>query len=138
MTLLRCVRNINTTHNYLYCEYVTGMVTYFDLQVDPHQLRNVLHTLTDLEVNYMHSQVVFIILFSFSYFFYFFSLFNFFWVGYLKFFIFSPCLLSSDICYFLLFNCYILLIYLESLFIFSSNLSFILIYTTSLLSYLLP
>ncbi|XP_023327891.1 putative extracellular sulfatase Sulf-1 homolog [Eurytemora carolleeae] len=55
-----CVRNINTTHNYLYCEYVTGMVTYFDLQVDPHQLRNVLHTLTDLEVNYMHSQVIYL------------------------------------------------------------------------------
>ena len=64
---LRCVRNINTTHNYLYCEYVTGMVTYFDLQVDPHQLRNVLHTLTDQEVNYMHSQVVFIVILSVIY-----------------------------------------------------------------------
>jgi len=53
-----CVRNVNATHNYLYCEYVTGMVTYFDLMVDPHQLRNVLHTLTDVEVNYMHSQVI--------------------------------------------------------------------------------
>jgi len=52
-----CVRNINTTHNYLYCEYVTGMVTYFDLSVDPHQLRNLLHTLGDEEINYMHSQV---------------------------------------------------------------------------------
>lgn len=52
-----CVRNVNSTHNYLYCEYVTGMVTYFDLRVDPHQLRNVLHTLTDTEVNYMHEQV---------------------------------------------------------------------------------
>jgi len=52
-----CVRNINTTHNYLYCEYVTGMVTYFDLRVDPHQLRNLLHTLDDEEINYMHSQV---------------------------------------------------------------------------------
>jgi extracellular sulfatase Sulf len=31
------VRNINVTHNYLYCEYVTGMITYFDLRVDPHQ-----------------------------------------------------------------------------------------------------
>ena len=29
---LRCVRNINETHNYLYCEYVTGMMTYFDLR----------------------------------------------------------------------------------------------------------
>jgi len=53
-----CVRNINSTHNYLYCEYVTGMVTYFDMKVDPHQLRNVLHTLTDTEVNYMHTQVI--------------------------------------------------------------------------------
>merc|ERR1711970_679274 len=52
-----CVRNINATHNYLYCEYVTGMVTYFDLRVDPHQLRNVLHTLTDEDINYMHHQV---------------------------------------------------------------------------------
>merc|ERR1712142_689071 len=52
-----CVRNINSTHNYLYCEYVTGMVTYFDLKVDPHQLRNVLHTLSDEDINYMHHQV---------------------------------------------------------------------------------
>lgn len=53
-----CVRNINATHNYLYCEYVTGMMTYFDLRVDPHQLRNLLHTLTDNELNFMHGQVV--------------------------------------------------------------------------------
>ena len=33
------------------------MVTYFDLRVDPHQLRNLLHTLADHEINYMHSQV---------------------------------------------------------------------------------
>merc|ERR1719295_1209213 len=50
--------NINETHNYLYCEYVTGMMTYFDLRVDPHQLRNLLHTLTDTELNFMHSQVL--------------------------------------------------------------------------------
>ena len=50
-------RNINTTHNYLYCEYVTGMMTYYDLRVDPHQLRNLLHTLTDSELNFMHQQV---------------------------------------------------------------------------------
>jgi len=53
-----CVRNINETHNYLYCEYVTGMITYFDLRVDPHQLRNLLHTLTDPELNFMHGQVL--------------------------------------------------------------------------------
>jgi len=53
-----CARTINATHNYLYCEYVTGMITYTDLRVDPHQLRNLFHTLTDQEVNYMHGQVV--------------------------------------------------------------------------------
>merc|ERR1719318_490007 len=52
-----CVRNINSTHNYLYCEYFTGMLTYFDLRVDPFQLRNLLYTLTDSDLNYMHRQV---------------------------------------------------------------------------------
>jgi len=41
-----CVRNINTTHNYLYCEYVTGMITYSDLNQDKYQLRNLLYSLT--------------------------------------------------------------------------------------------
>jgi len=53
-----CARTVNATHNYLYCEFVTGMVMYFDMRVDPHQLRNVLHTLTVEEINYMHSQVI--------------------------------------------------------------------------------
>merc|ERR1711970_1209327 len=52
-----CVRNINSTHNYLYCEYVTGMVTYFDLKVDPFQLRNLLYTLPSSDLTYMHAQV---------------------------------------------------------------------------------
>jgi len=52
-----CVRNVNETHNYLYCEYVTGMITYFDLKRDPHQLRNQLYTLSDSELSYMHYQV---------------------------------------------------------------------------------
>merc|ERR1712121_88333 len=42
-----CVRNINSTHNYLYCEYVTGMITYSDLHQDRHQLRNLLYTRSD-------------------------------------------------------------------------------------------
>merc|ERR1712142_506258 len=52
-----CVRNINVTLNYLYCEYVTGMITYFDLKVDPFQLRNLLYTLPSSDLNYMHGQV---------------------------------------------------------------------------------
>ena len=41
-----CVRTINSTHNYLYCEYVTGMITYSNLDKDPYQLRNLLYTLS--------------------------------------------------------------------------------------------
>jgi len=52
-----CVRNINSTHNYLYCEYVTGMITYFDLRVDPFQLRNLLYTLPSSDLTFMHDQV---------------------------------------------------------------------------------
>jgi len=52
-----CVRNINTTHNYLYCEYVTGMITYSDLNQDKYQLRNLLYSLTDSQLSYLHSQL---------------------------------------------------------------------------------
>merc|ERR1719300_1723696 len=52
-----CVRNINTTHNYLYYEYVTGMITYSDLNQDKHQLRNLLYSLTDSQLSYLHSQL---------------------------------------------------------------------------------
>merc|ERR1711970_100265 len=52
-----CVRNINTTHNYLYCEYVTGMITYSDLNQDKRQLRNLLYSLTDSQLSFLHSQL---------------------------------------------------------------------------------
>merc|ERR1719209_2282231 len=52
-----CVRNVNATHNYLYCENVTGMITYFDLRVDPFQLRNLLYTLPSSDLTFMHDQV---------------------------------------------------------------------------------
>jgi len=52
-----CARNINKTANYLYCEYVTGMITYSDLDKDPHQLRNMLYTLSDSEISFMHRQL---------------------------------------------------------------------------------
>merc|ERR1712107_505110 len=45
------------SHNNLYCEYVTGMITYSDLNQDPFQLRNMLYTLSDSEISFMHRQL---------------------------------------------------------------------------------
>lgn len=52
-----CVRNVNATHNYLYCEFVSGLITYYNLNVDPYQLRNIYLTLTSTELNFMHHQL---------------------------------------------------------------------------------
>ncbi|KAH7646705.1 hypothetical protein HUG17_2243 [Dermatophagoides farinae] len=43
-----CMRTINETHNNLYCEFVTGFITYYDLDKDPFQLRNLIF---DLDFN---------------------------------------------------------------------------------------
>ena len=52
-----CVRNVNGTHNYLYCEFVSGTITYYNLKVDPYQLRNIYLTLSPEELNFMHRQL---------------------------------------------------------------------------------
>ena len=52
-----CVRNVNETHNYLYCEFVSGLITYYNLKVDPYQLRNIYMTLSTEELNFMHHQL---------------------------------------------------------------------------------
>ncbi|XP_068628568.1 extracellular sulfatase SULF-1 homolog [Battus philenor] len=52
-----CVRTINATHNLLYCEFVTGLVTYYNLRIDPFETQNRVKYLTQSEKDYFHNQL---------------------------------------------------------------------------------
>ncbi|XP_049887373.1 extracellular sulfatase SULF-1 homolog isoform X2 [Pectinophora gossypiella] len=52
-----CVRTINATHNLLYCEFVTGLVTYYNLRIDPFETQNRVKYLTNAEKDYFHNQL---------------------------------------------------------------------------------
>ncbi|XP_044268144.1 extracellular sulfatase SULF-1 homolog isoform X2 [Tribolium madens] len=52
-----CVRTINSTHNFLYCEFTTGLVTFYNLRIDPYELQNRIEQLKVEEKLYLHEQL---------------------------------------------------------------------------------
>ncbi|CAG9860528.1 unnamed protein product [Phyllotreta striolata] len=53
-----CVRTINSTHNFLYCEFTTGFVTFYNLRIDPFELQNRVDSLKPEERSYLHDVLV--------------------------------------------------------------------------------
>lgn len=49
-----CLRTINATHNFLYCEFVTGFITFFNLRIDPFEQWNRAPSLSEQEKTWLH------------------------------------------------------------------------------------
>ncbi|XP_016950155.1 extracellular sulfatase SULF-1 homolog [Drosophila biarmipes] len=49
-----CLRTINATHNYLYCEFTTGLITFYNLTIDHFETTNRAAGLTPGERSHMH------------------------------------------------------------------------------------
>jgi len=52
-----CLRTINATHNFLYCEFVTGLVTFYNMKIDPFQQYNRAHTLEPTEKKWLRDSL---------------------------------------------------------------------------------
>ncbi|XP_067948322.1 extracellular sulfatase Sulf-2-like [Watersipora subatra] len=49
-----CLRVINETDNFLYCEYIDDFLSYYDLNNDPWQLRNAIHDISYAQLGQLH------------------------------------------------------------------------------------
>ncbi|KAI4503426.1 hypothetical protein M0802_001648 [Mischocyttarus mexicanus] len=52
-----CIRTINDTHDFLYCEFTTGLVTFYNLRIDPFEQWNRISMLTPSDRSYLHDQL---------------------------------------------------------------------------------
>ncbi|XP_067121850.1 extracellular sulfatase Sulf-1 [Centruroides vittatus] len=52
-----CLRTINETHNFLYCEFITRFIVYYDLKADPYQLTNVIYKQDVAKIQQLHLQL---------------------------------------------------------------------------------
>ncbi|KAH9488244.1 Extracellular sulfatase Sulf-2 [Bulinus truncatus] len=52
-----CLRTINQTHDFLYCEFITTFMNFYDTRRDPHQLKNIVTELNYGVLQQLHEEL---------------------------------------------------------------------------------